>query len=106
MNGFQLKFFTQQDRKHAGLPVAQWLLEEARRQGVRGATLMTASEGFGKTGKIHYTHFFELADQPQEVTMAVTAEESKRIFAVIRQAGVKLFYVKTPIEFGVVGEDE
>lgn len=106
MNGFQLKFFTQQDRKHAGLPLAQWLLEEARRQGVRGATLMSASEGFGKTGRIHYAHFFELADQPQEVTMAVTEDESRRIFEAIRQAGVKLFYVKTPIEFGVVGDDD
>lgn len=106
MNGYQLKFFTQQDRKHAGLPLAQWLLEEARRQGVRGATLMTASEGFGKTGRIHYAHFFELADQPQEVTMAVSEEESERIFAVIRTADVKLFYVKTPIEFGVTGEDD
>ena len=106
MNGYQLKFFTQQDRKHAGLPLAQWLLEEARRQGVRGATLMTASEGFGKTGRIHYAHFFELADQPQEVTMAVSEEESGRIFAAIRQAGVKLFYVKTPIEFCVTGEDD
>lgn len=105
MNGYQLKFFTQQDRKHAGLPLAQWLLEEARREGVRGATLMTASEGFGKTGRIHYAHFFELADQPQEVTMAVSEEESERIFAVIRKSGVKLFYVKTPIEFGVAGED-
>ncbi|MGE9761513.1 MULTISPECIES: DUF190 domain-containing protein [Pseudomonadaceae] len=106
MNGYQLKFFTQQDRKHAGLPLAQWLLEEARRQGVRGATLMTASEGFGKTGRIHYAHFFELADQPQEVTMAVSEEESERIFEVIRKASVKLFYVKTPIEFGVTGEGD
>lgn len=106
MHGFQLKFFTQQDRKHAGLPLAQWLLEEARRQGVRGATLMTASEGFGKSGRIHYAHFFELADQPQEVTMAVSDEESARIFEAIRQAGVRLFYVKTPIEFGVTGEDD
>lgn len=106
MNGFQLKFFAQQDRKYAGLSLAQWLLEEARRQGVRGATLMTASEGFGKTGHIHCAHFFELADQPQEVTMAVSAEESERIFESIRQAGVRLFYVKTPIEFGVFGEEE
>jgi PII-like signaling protein len=106
MNGYQLRFFTQQDRKHAGLPLAQWLLEEARRQGVRGATLMTASEGFGKTGRIHYAHFFELADQPQEVTMAVSEEESERIFEVIRKSSVKLFYVKTPIEFGVTGEGD
>ncbi|MNO52309.1 hypothetical protein D3C76_427250 [compost metagenome] len=104
MNGFQLTFLTQQDRRHDGLPLAQWLLEEARRQGIRGATLVSASEGFGKTGRIHAAHFFELTDQPQEVLMAVTAEEADRLFEKLRAAGVKLFYMKTPIEFGVIGD--
>ncbi|MBO3277654.1 DUF190 domain-containing protein [Pseudomonas schmalbachii] len=104
MNGFQLTFLTQQDRRHDGLPLAQWLLEEARRQGIRGATLVSASEGFGKTGRIHAAHFFELTDQPQEVLMAVTAEEADRLFEKLRAVGVKLFYMKTPIEFGVLGD--
>ncbi|SDI44005.1 DUF190 domain-containing protein [Pseudomonas panipatensis] len=105
MNGFQLTFFTQQDRRHAGLPLAQWLLEEARRQKIRGATLVSASEGFGRSGRIHAAHFCELADQPQEVTMVVSAEEAERFFERLRAAQVQLFYVKTPIEFGVLGVD-
>lgn len=71
MHGYQLTFFTQQDRRHHGLPLAQWLLEEARNMGISGATLIPAAEGFGHDRKIRSAHFFELTDQPVEVTMAV-----------------------------------
>ncbi|WP_039699281.1 DUF190 domain-containing protein, partial [Pseudomonas aeruginosa] len=81
-------------------------LEEARRLGVRGATALAASEGFGQSGRLHSMHFFELADQPQEILMAVDPEQSERLFESIRQAGVRLFYMKVPIEFGVLGADE
>jgi PII-like signaling protein len=104
MQGFQLSFFTQQDHKHAGLSLGEWLLQEARKLGVGGATLMAASEGFGHRGKLHSAHFFELADQPQEVRMAVSATDAERIFARLAEAQINIFYVKTPIEFGMSGE--
>ena len=104
MQGYQLTFFTQQDRRHGCTPLGEWLLEEARRLGLRGATLTTAAEGYGHAGRIHSSHFFELADQPLEVTMAVTADEADRLFARLREENVRAFYVKTPIEFGMTGE--
>jgi len=100
MQGFQLTFFTQQERRHDGKALGEWLLEEARRQGIGGATLLTGAEGYGHTGKIHSAHFFELADQPEELTMAVSAVEAERFFARLGEAGVKVFYIKTPIEYG------
>ncbi|MDO6386637.1 MULTISPECIES: DUF190 domain-containing protein [unclassified Uliginosibacterium] len=103
MQGFQLSFFTRQDHKHAGLPLAEWLLQEARRLGLGGATLIAASEGFGHHGKLHSAHFVELADQPQEVTLAVSAADAERFFARLAEEGIKVFYVKTPIEFGITG---
>lgn len=105
MQGFQLTFFTQQDRRHDGRPLGDWLLAEARRQGIGGATLLTAAEGFGHAGKIHSARFFELADQPVEVVMAVSAAEAERFFARLREEAVRVFYVKTPIEFGMSGEE-
>ena len=105
MLGFQLTFFTQQDRRHCGMPLGQWLLEVAHGIGVRGATLMTAAEGFGHDRKIRSTRFFELTDQPIEVTMAVSGEEADRLVDRLRTEEVKIFYVKTPIEFGMTGED-
>jgi hypothetical protein len=39
------------------------------------------------------------------VVMAMTGEETDRLFARLRAEGVHLFYVKTPVEFGVIGDD-
>ena len=106
MNGYQLTFFTQQAHRHRGKPVAHWLVEQARALGIHGATLIGASEGFGHRGRIHSAHFIDLADQPVEVVMAVTQDESDRLFAVLRNEQVKLVYVKAPVEFGTVGGEE
>lgn len=104
MHGYQLTFFTQQDRKHHGLPLAQWLLEEARNIGISGATLIQAAEGFGHDRKIRSAHFFELTDQPQEVTMAVSEADAARLFARLKDEGINIFFVKSPIEFGMTGD--
>lgn len=104
MKGYQLTFFTQQDRQHNQQPLGEWLLRSAMKLGIGGATLTAAAEGFGRDRKLHAAHFFELADQPVEVTMAVSEQQAERMFEHLRQEGVHVFYVKTPIEFGVTGE--
>lgn len=104
MKGYQLTFFTQQDRQHNQQPLGEWLLRSAMKLGIGGATLTAATEGFGRDRKLHAAHFFELADQPVEVTMAVSEQQAECMFERLRQEGVHVFYVKTPIEFGVTGE--
>ena len=106
MHGYQLTFFTQQDHKHRGKSLAHWLVEEARAIGIGGATLVPASEGYGHHRRIHSAHFIELADQPVEVVMAVTAEEADRLFTLLRAEKVKFFYTKLPVEFGTTGGKE
>lgn len=104
MHGYQLTFFTQQDRRHRGQSLAQWLIEEARNIGISGATLIPATEGFGHDRKMRSAHFFELADQPLEVTMAVSEVDAERLFQRLHDEAVNIFYVKTPIEFGMTGD--
>jgi PII-like signaling protein len=104
VRGYQLTFFTQQNRTHGGRPLGEWLLEEALRLGVSGATLNAATEGYGHHHRIHSARFFELADQPIELTMAVTAEEADRVFERLTQEHISVFYVKAPVEFGTTGE--
>jgi PII-like signaling protein len=106
MQGFQLTFFTQQDHLHHGKSLAHWLVGEAHAMGIGGATLVAASEGFGRHRRIHAARFIELADQPVEVVMAVTTEEADRLFAKLKAEKVELFYIKTPVEFGMTGEEE
>lgn len=104
MNGFQLTFFTQQNREHGDSLLAEWLVEEAKHLGIRGATLLTASEGFGHDGRFHSAGFFDLADQPVQVVMAVSATEVEQLFARLKDQGVRIFYTKAPVEFGMTGE--
>jgi uncharacterized protein len=106
MKGYQITFFTQQDKRHGRRSMAEWLMFTARELGLHGATIVAASEGFGHKGRIHSARFFELADQPQEVTLACTQEELDRLFARLRDEGVHLFYVKSEVEFGVIGEPD
>ncbi len=102
MNGYQLTFFTLQDRRHKGKPVVDWLVHLAQELGLRGATVLPATEGVGHH-HFHSAHFFELADQPLAVVMAVTEDECERLFARLRAEQVHLVYVKAPVEFGELG---
>ena len=106
MNGYQVTFFTSQDKRHKGWPIGDWLVHLAQELELRGATLVAGGEGFGRKHRLHSTHFFELADQPIEVVMAVSEEEAERLFSRLEMEGVHLFYVKTPVEFGTIGEPE
>ena len=106
MQGFQITFFTQQDRRQEGRPLADWLVESARALGVRGATAVAGAEGYGAHRRIHSARFFELADQPVEVTMVASVEETERLFAHLREHQVHVFYARTPVEFGTIGEGD
>lgn len=106
MKGYQITFFTVQDHHHQHKPMAEWLLQTAHDLGLSGATIMAASEGYGHHRRLHSAHFFELADQPQDVVMAATEEECERLFEFLRKEGVRLFYVKSEVEFGTLGESE
>jgi PII-like signaling protein len=106
MDGYQITFFTHQGKRHKGKPIGEWLVNLAQEMGLRGATLLAGGEGFGHHRRIHSAHFFELADQPVEVVMAVTADEAERLFARLKAEDVHLFYVKTAVEFGILGEPD
>lgn len=104
MNGFYLKFFVQENFRLHGLLAYEWLLEKARATGIRGGSALRAIAGFGRDGKLHEDHFFELAgDLPVVVEFVVTAEEAERLLALISAEKASLFYVKIPVEFGVTG---
>jgi len=76
----------------------------ARDLGLRGATVVTGSEGFGHSRHIHSVRFFELADNPQEIVMIVNKEEVDLLFDHFQKENVHLFYVKMSVEFGMLGK--
>ncbi|MBT8769178.1 DUF190 domain-containing protein [Pseudomonas boanensis] len=103
MKGFQVTFYTQQNRRHEGKMLADWLVALAMEMGLRGATLVSGIEGFGRTRHFHSHHFFEMADQPMLIVMAMSEEECEELFQRLHDEEVTLFYVKVPAEFGVLG---
>jgi PII-like signaling protein len=104
MKGFLVIFFTQQNRRYQGKMLGDWIVDLAKDMGLRGATLSTGIEGFGHTGRLHSAHFFELADQPTEIRMAITEQESERLFKRLEVEDISVFFLKTPIEMGFVGK--
>jgi PII-like signaling protein len=106
MNGYQITFFTESNRSHKGKQLADWIVELALEMRLPGATKIAASEGYGSDRRIHSVHFFELGDQPLQIQITVTAEDSDRLFERLRAEKVHLFYVKSPVEFGTLGETD
>jgi uncharacterized protein len=103
MKGYKLEFYTENNRRHGHTVLYQWLLEAARSHGIRGATVFMGAMGYGHHGRMHSAHFFELADQPVEVTMVVGEEECEALLAHLESEKIHLFYVKLPVEFGEIG---
>ncbi|NWL76845.1 hypothetical protein DM872_08290 [Pseudomonas taiwanensis] len=103
MKGYQLTLYTQQNRRHQGKMLADWIVAQAMDMGLRGATLVSGIEGFGHTRNLHSHHFFEMADQPMLIILALTEAECDALLKRLEEEGVSLFYVKVPAEFGLLG---
>lgn len=101
MKGYQISFFTQQDRKVKGMTVSEFIIGNANKIGIRGGTVITGSQGFGRDGKIRSVHFFDLVEQPLEITFAVTDDEKEVLYRMLDENGIDIFFIQTPIEFGM-----
>ena len=104
MQGSLVEFYTTHDRQYQGHALSAWLIDEARRFGVPGATLSVAGSGFGQGRHLHSAHFFELADEP--VCVRIIAEEAlaTRFMQHLEQLGLALFFVRMPVQFGKLGD--
>lgn len=104
MKGYQLTFFTAQDRRHGHTPIGEWLLQFAKDNGAAGGTLVGGGIGFDHLGHFHSAHFFELADQPMAITISVGEAACQRLMTALEQEDIHLAYVKVPVEFGHIGK--
>ena len=106
MQGIYLKFYVQEKRRHHGVLAYEWLLEQAKKTGIPGGSAFRAIAGYGRHGRLHEEHFFELAgDVPVEVGFALSEEEAQRFLAHLAGEKLRMFYIKVPLEMGVIGEE-
>lgn len=100
-----LKFYVQEKRQHHGILAYEWLLQTAKKLGLHGGSAFRAIAGYGRQGRMHEEHFFELAgDLAVEVGFALTEAEAQSFLAHLAAEKLALFYIKLPLEMGVVGD--
>ncbi|MCE5232103.1 MAG: DUF190 domain-containing protein [Mizugakiibacter sp.] len=101
--GVYLRFFMHATARHGGMLLYEWILEQAKREGLAGGSVFRAIAGFGRHGVLHEEHFFELAgDLPVKVEFILREPEAERLLEIVRDSGAALVYARAPTAFGVL----
>ncbi|HWU67557.1 MAG TPA: DUF190 domain-containing protein [Stenotrophobium sp.] len=102
--GVALRFLVHENRKCHGLLAYEWLLETAKKLEVPGGTVYRSMAGFGRHGVLHEQHFFELAgDLALQVVFILSDAEAERLLDLVAREENSFFYLRSPVEYGVIG---
>ncbi len=85
-NGCLLRIFIgESDRAH-GRPLYEWLVEEAKRQQLAGATVLRGLMGFGRKSRIHTSRILRLSsDLPVVVEIVDTRDRLEAYLASVEE---------------------
>jgi len=104
MKGTHLRFYTYENRRHGSALLYDWLLERAKALGVHGGSAFRAIAGFGRHGRLHEQHFFELAgDVPVLVEFILSEADADALIDALRAEKIELFYARVATEFDTTG---
>lgn len=103
-HGSQLTLYASRSLKKGHQSAVDWILDAAKAAGARGATVTEACEGVDVQGRRHAARFFELADEPAVIVVVAEDPAIDALLVTLGQGGIKLFYTRTPLEFGHIGE--
>jgi PII-like signaling protein len=106
MKGILLRFYMHENRKHGHILLYEWLLEQAKQIGIHGGSAFRAIAGFGRHGKIHDQHFFELAgDLTVQVDFLVSDEDADRLIELFRRENIHVVFARLEAEVGIINAD-
>jgi PII-like signaling protein len=106
-NGYSLRFYMHENARHGGTLLYDWLLDQAKRRGLHGGSAFLAVAGFGRHGVLHEHLFFEVQSElPVMVEFLVNEEDARKILDLVHQEGAQLFWTKSPMEFGILGQED
>jgi len=75
-DGHLLRIFIGESDRHEHQPLYRWIVQEARRAGLAGATAFRGIEGFGGSSLLHTTKFLRLSsDLPVVVEIVDTIDK-------------------------------
>ncbi len=99
----QLTFYVTEKQLHAGVPLYEWLLEEAKGLGILGGSAFRAIAGFGRHGRLREETFFELAGElAVKVEFVLDDKLAEQIMQRVRALNLNIFYVRNKVESGIV----
>lgn len=82
--GHLLRIFIGETDKHEGKPLYEWLLKEAKKAGLAGATVLRGIAGFGASSRIHISKILDLStDLPIIVEIVDELEKIEAFLPVI-----------------------
>ena len=106
VEGEFLRFYVLEKQSHQGVLLWEWMLDNANKLGIRGGSAFRTIGGFGRCHNLHESRFLELAgDAGVELEFVVTADEKKRLVALIEHEKIRVFYARMPAHFGVINAD-
>ena len=83
-NGQLLRIFIGESDKHQGKPLYEWLVIQAKEQGLAGATVLRGLMGFGANSRIHTSKILRLSlDLPIVVEIVDTPEKIEAFLGAI-----------------------
>lgn len=103
MHNVYLKFYFTEKQKHNGIPLHEWLLNEAKGLGINGGSAFRSIAGYGRAGKLHEETFFELGGElPVQVEFVMQEAQADQLLETLRGYELNIRYVRYPVEVGVV----
>ncbi len=103
--GLQLTFYCHTRDKHEGMLLSEWLLEQAKKQGIGGGSVFRATACYGRKGVLHEEQFFELADNlTAKVEFLLSEDQADALIKRVDDAGASLVYARAATAFGVLGK--
>ncbi len=85
--GKLLRIFIGENDRHKGLPLYEWIVRQARENGLAGATVLRGLEGYGAHSRLHKAKILRLSsDLPLVVEIVDTEEKIQSFLPVIDDA--------------------
>ena len=82
--GLLLRIYIGEGDKHGGMSLYDWLVKEAKKAGLGGATVTRGSEGFGSHKTVHTNKILDIStDLPVVVEFIDTAEKINAFMPVL-----------------------
>ncbi|MCP3980945.1 MAG: DUF190 domain-containing protein [bacterium] len=85
--GHLLRIFVGENDRHEDRPLYEWIVGQARDQGLAGATVLRGVEGFGAHSRLHTAKVLRLSSElPMVIEIVDTREKIERFLPTIDAA--------------------